>query len=83
MVINYNEEYAKRDYTLNAANLKAAPLIIQGLNDDNVKPKHFELMLEAYKKAGIDAKVLLHQAITSIHLLVGQGQKSQAKPLMT
>ena len=58
---NYNEEYAKRDYTLNAANLKAAPLIIQGLNDDNVKPKHFELMLEAYKKAGIDAKVLLHQ----------------------
>ena len=58
---NYNEEYVKRDYTLNAANLKAAPLIIQGLNDDNVKPKHFELMLEAYKKAGIDAKVLLHQ----------------------
>ena len=58
---NYNEEYAKRDYTLNASNLKAAPLIIQGLNDDNVKPKHFELMLEAYKKAGIDPKVLLHQ----------------------
>ena len=58
---NYNEEYVKRDYTLNASNLKAAPLIIQGLNDDNVKPKHFELMLEAYKKAGIDAKVLLHQ----------------------
>ena len=58
---NYNEEYAKRDYTLNAANLKAAPLIIQGLKDDNVKPKHFELMLEAYKKAGIDPKVLLHQ----------------------
>jgi len=58
---NYNEEYAKRDYTLNAANLKAAPLLIQGLNDDNVKPKHFELMLEAYKKAGIDPKVLLHQ----------------------
>ena len=58
---NYNEEYAKRDYTLNVANLKAAPLIIQGLNDDNVKPKHFELMLEAYKKAGIDPKVLLHQ----------------------
>ena len=58
---NYNEEYAKRDYTLNASNLKAAPLIIQGLNDDNVKPKHFELMLEAYKKAGINPKVLLHQ----------------------
>lgn len=58
---NYNEEFAKRDYTLNAANLKAAPLLIQGLNDDNVKPKHFELMLEAYKKAGIDPKVLLHQ----------------------
>ena len=58
---NYNEEYVKRDYTLNASNLKAAPLIIQGLNDDNVKPKHFELMLEAYKKAGIDPKVLLHQ----------------------
>ena len=58
---NYNEEYVKRDYTLNAANLKAAPLIIQGLNDDNVKPKHFELMVQAFKKAGIDPKVLLHQ----------------------
>ena len=58
---NYNEEYAKTRLHANAANLKAAPLIIQGLNDDNVKPKHFELMLEAYKKAGIDAKVLLHQ----------------------
>jgi len=58
---NYNEEYVKRDYTLNATNLKAAPLIIQGLNDDNVKPKHFELMVQAFKKAGIDPKVLLHQ----------------------
>lgn len=58
---NYNEEYVKRDYTLNASNLKAAPLIIQGLNDDNVKPKHFELMVQAFKKAGIDPKVLLHQ----------------------
>ena len=58
---NYNEEYVKRDYTLNAANLKATPLIIQGLNDDNVKPKHFELMVQAFKKAGIDPKVLLHQ----------------------
>ena len=58
---NYNEEYVKRVYTLNASNLKAAPLIIQGLNDDNVKPKHFELMVQAFKKAGIDPKVLLHQ----------------------
>lgn len=58
---DYNEEFAKRDYTLNAPNLKAAALIIHGLNDDNVKTKHFELMYRAFEQAGQEAKLLLHQ----------------------
>ncbi len=55
---NYNGEYAKRDYTLNAASLKLL-LADPGLNDDNVKPKHFNF--EAYKRTGYRSKVLLHQ----------------------
>ncbi len=34
-------------------------LIVHGLNDDNVKTKHFELMYGALKKAGQDVKLYL------------------------
>ncbi len=36
-------------------------VIFHGLNDDNVKTKHFELMYDALKKAGQDVKLYLHQ----------------------
>ena len=42
-------------------NLKTSALIVHGLNDDNVKTKHFELMYDALKKAGQDVKLYLHQ----------------------
>ena len=58
---DYSDLWKSRDYTLDAAKIKTPALIVHGLNDDNVKTKHFELMLEAVEKAGQTAKLYLHQ----------------------
>jgi X-Pro dipeptidyl-peptidase len=61
---NYGEEdgfWGVRDYTRNAANIKCPALIVHGLNDTVVYQKHFALMYDSYKKAGVDAKLLLTQ----------------------
>lgn len=58
---NYSDVWKDRDYTLHPENLKTSALIVHGLNDDNVKTKHFELMYDALKKAGQDVKLYLHQ----------------------
>ena len=58
---NYSDVWKERDYTLYPENLKTSALIVHGLNDDNVKTKHFELMYDALKKAGQDVKLYLHQ----------------------
>ena len=50
-----------RDYTLDAENIKCPALIVHGLNDDNVRTKEFDLMYQAYQKAGVNVKLLLHQ----------------------
>lgn len=34
---------------------------MHGLNDDNVRTKEFDLMYQAYEKAGVPAKLMLHQ----------------------
>lgn len=58
---DYGETWAIRDYTRNAENIKCPALIVHGLADYNVRPKHFEMMYKAYQKAGADVKLLLHQ----------------------
>lgn len=58
---NYSDVWKERDYTLHPENLKTSALIVHGLNDDNVKTKHFEIMYDALKKAGQDVKLYLHQ----------------------
>lgn len=58
---NYSDVWKERDYTLHPENFKTSALIVHGLNDDNVKTKHFELMYDALKKAGQDVKLYLHQ----------------------
>ena len=50
-----------RNNTRNAANIKCPALIVHGLNDTVVYQKHFALMYDSYKKAGVDAKLLLTQ----------------------
>ncbi|MFS9236958.1 CocE/NonD family hydrolase [Streptococcus parasanguinis] len=58
---NYSDVWKERDYTLHPEKFKTSALIVHGLNDDNVKTKHFELMYDALKKAGQDVKLYLHQ----------------------
>ena len=58
---NYSDIWKERDYTLHPEKFKTSALLVHGLNDDNVKTKHFELMYDALKKAGQDVKLYLHQ----------------------
>ncbi|MGN0963408.1 MAG: S-layer homology domain-containing protein, partial [Clostridia bacterium] len=58
---DYSEHWANRDYTLDAENIKCSALIVHGLNDYNVRTKEMELMYNAFDKAGIESKILLHQ----------------------
>lgn len=58
---DYSAFWRERDYTLHAENLNCSALIVQGLNDDNVKPKQADLMARAFVKAGMPVKLLLHQ----------------------
>ena len=50
-----------RDYTLNADKIQCPALIVHGLNDYNVRTKEFQLMYNAFTKAGENVKLLLHQ----------------------
>ena len=56
----YSDLWKERDYTL-TPQLKVPALLIHGLNDENVKTKHVELMYQALKKAGVLTKMYLHQ----------------------
>ena len=62
---DYGEHWLIRDYTLDWANIECPALIVHGLNDDNVRTKMFDLMYQAYDKAGADVKLLLPRARTS------------------
>ena len=50
-----------RDYTLNADKIQCPALIVHGINDYNVRTKEFQLMYNAFKEAGQNVKILLHQ----------------------
>ena len=69
---DYGDHWETRDYTagnsgkktdngLTYNNFKCPALIVHGLNDDNVRTKQFQLMYDAFAKAGKDVKLLLHQ----------------------
>ena len=57
----YGDSWDVRDFS-QSNKIHASALIIQGLNDDNVRPKQFKLMMEAFERCGATAKALLHQA---------------------
>lgn len=59
---DYGEPWEVRDYTLDWENIQCPALIVHGLNDLNVRTKQFDLMYQAYQKAGVDVKLLLHQS---------------------
>lgn len=49
------------NYRLNADKIKCSALIVQGLNDENVSPKQFDMMYKSFQQAGTTVKALLHQ----------------------
>lgn len=58
---DYGPHWENRDYTKDWANIQCPALIVHGLNDTNVRTKEFDLMYQAYEKAGVPVKILLHQ----------------------
>ncbi len=57
---DYGPFWQERDY-LDSPDFRASALIVQGLNDDTVHPKQFDLMRNAFLRCGCEVKCLLHQ----------------------
>ncbi len=59
---DYDEEFwGAGNYRLNYDKIKCSALIVQGLNDENVSTKQFEMMYKEYKKSGQTVKTIVHQ----------------------
>ena len=59
---DYDQDFwGSGNYRLNADKIKCSALIVQGLNDENVSTKQFEMMYKAFQKAGQTVKTILHQ----------------------
>lgn len=59
---DYDPEFwGTGNYRLHADQIKCSALIVQGLNDENVSTKQFEMMLKAFQKSGQTYKAILHQ----------------------
>lgn len=59
---DYDQDFwGEGNYRLNADKIKCPALIVQGLNDENVSTKQFEMMYKAFQKAGTTVKTILHQ----------------------
>ncbi len=58
---NYDPMWDKMNYAKDYAGLKCSALIVHGLNDQNVTTVQAALMYDAFKKAGQNAKLVLHQ----------------------
>ena len=58
---DYNCFWDQRNYTNGADSLNCSALIIHGLNDFNVRTKQFDMMYDAFRSAGQEVKLILHQ----------------------
>lgn len=59
---DYDQDFwGEGNYRLHADKIKCPALIVQGLNDENVSTKQFEMMYKAFQKAGTTVKTILHQ----------------------
>ena len=77
---DYGEHTAIRDYTAKAdhkaasyGNFKCSALIVHGLNDYNVRTKHFDMMWREFAESGCNVKLLLHQDAHLTPTLPGKG----------
>lgn len=59
---DYNPEFwGMGNYRFHADRIKCSALIVQGLNDENVSTKQYEMMYKSFQKAGKNVKAILHQ----------------------
>ena len=58
---DYAQIWAESDYSGDYENINCSALVVQGLNDFNVTTKQADLMMQAFQKAGMPAKIVLHQ----------------------
>ena len=58
---NYAPVWADSDYSDDYEKINCSALIVHGLNDFNVSTKQAHLMYKAFKKAGQNVKLVLHQ----------------------
>ena len=58
---DYAPVWAGLDYSDDWEKLRCSALIVQGLNDFNVTTKQADLMMRAFARAGMPAKLVLHQ----------------------
>ena len=59
---DYDSEFwGSGNYRLKADQIKCSALIVQGLNDENVSTKQFEMMYRSFKKAGTTVRTIVHQ----------------------
>ena len=58
---DYAPIWAASDYSDDYESIRCSALIVQGLNDFNVTTKQADLMMQAFAKAGMPAKLVLHQ----------------------
>ncbi|MBQ8076302.1 MAG: hypothetical protein IJ237_10015 [Oscillospiraceae bacterium] len=58
---DYAPIWAESDYSDDYENINCSALVVHGLNDFNVTTKQADLMMQAFAKAGMPAKIVLHQ----------------------
>ena len=57
---NLGPFWQERDYT-GKTGFRASALIVQGLRDEVVRPRHFALMLDTFRREGCFVRCILHQ----------------------
>lgn len=58
---NYNAFWANRDYRPNIPKIKAAVMMVHGLNDTNVKPSNVKALADQLQEMPVTSKLILHQ----------------------
>ncbi len=58
---NYDDIWARSDYSQDFDEIDCSALIVHGMNDFNVTTKQSDLMARAFMKAGKNFKLVLHQ----------------------
>ncbi|MEK8034683.1 CocE/NonD family hydrolase [Ideonella sp. DXS29W] len=58
---DYNKWWSVRDFRLDASKIKASVFVVHGLNDENVKTRHFGEWWDLLAQNGVQRRLFLHQ----------------------